>query len=79
MGEYDDMNDGRAHGFGGSASDSWMSSSSSERDSEQACDVVNYYFPVEIVVTGGLTPADHETIQANIFQDLYDAINRQLV
>ena len=41
--------------------------------------VVNYYFPVQIVVSGGLTPADHETIQANVMQDLYDAINRRLV
>lgn len=48
-----------------------------------SCEVVNYYFPVEVIVSGGggsgITPADREDIQAGVFQDLYDAINRRLV
>jgi len=43
---------------------------------------VNYYFPVEVIVSsssGGITPAVREDIQASVFQDLYDAINRRLV
>ncbi len=41
-------------------------------------EVVNYYFPVEVVVAGSLTPQDRETLQAGIFEDLHDAINRRL-
>ncbi len=47
-----------------------------------SCEVVNYYFPVEVIVSsssGGITPAVREDIQASVFQDLYDAINRRLV
>ena len=60
-------------------SESWITSFVPENSS--SCEVVNYYFPVEVVVSGagGLTPTDRETIQADIFQDLYDAINRRLV
>jgi len=36
--------------------------------------VVNYYFPVEIVVAGRLADQERELIQAQIYQDLHDAI-----
>ena len=36
--------------------------------------VVNYFFPVEIVVAGSLAPQEREIIQAQIYQDLHDAI-----
>jgi hypothetical protein len=50
---------------------------SASRDEGQ---VVNYYFPVEVVCCGSgqLGPAEIESIQAGVFQDLYDAINRRL-
>jgi hypothetical protein len=36
--------------------------------------VVNYFFPVEIVVAGSLVPQEREIIQAQIYQDLHEAI-----
>jgi hypothetical protein len=41
--------------------------------------VINYYFPVEIVVTGGGLPErQRELLQADIWQELHEAVNRQL-
>jgi hypothetical protein len=40
--------------------------------------VVNYYFPVEVVVAGGLTLQDRKSIQASIFEEFNDAINRRM-
>lgn len=37
-------------------------------------EVVNYYFPVEIVVAGRLADQERELIQAQIYQDLHEAI-----
>jgi hypothetical protein len=49
-----------------------------EMSSFGACDegekVVNYYFPVEVVIAGSLAPREREIIQAQIYQDLNDAI-----
>jgi len=40
--------------------------------------VMNFYFPVEIVVAGSLAPQEREIIQAQIYQDLHDAIINRL-
>jgi hypothetical protein len=37
-------------------------------------EIVNYYFPVEIVVADRLADQELESIQARIYQDLHDAI-----
>ena len=37
--------------------------------------VVNYYFPVEIVVSGSLPEEEHEVIQARIWEKLSDALD----
>lgn len=36
--------------------------------------VINYFFPVEIVIAGSLAPQERTIIQAQIYQDLHDAI-----
>jgi len=36
--------------------------------------VMNYYFPVEIVIAGRLADQERELIQAQIYQDLHEAI-----
>lgn len=38
--------------------------------------VVNYYFPVEVVVVGGLSEEDHAAIEARVWQSFGDALNR---
>lgn len=38
--------------------------------------VVNYYFPVEVVIVGGLSEEDHATIEARIWRSFGDALNR---
>jgi hypothetical protein len=38
--------------------------------------VVNYYFPVEVVVVGGLSEEDHAAIEARIWRSFGDALNR---
>jgi hypothetical protein len=38
--------------------------------------VVNYYFPVEIVIVGGLPEEEHAAIEARIWQNLGDAFRR---
>jgi hypothetical protein len=38
--------------------------------------VVNYYFPVEIVIVGGLCEGTHQAIQARIWEKLSDALER---
>lgn len=88
MSGNDDMSDELTIG-GGFGSGSWRSDSLDSDSSESSFtpedstggNVVNYYFPVEVVYCGAgeITPNDRETIQAGIFQDLYDAINRRLV
>jgi len=40
--------------------------------------VVNYFFPVEVVIAGTLPRAERESIQAELIQNLQDAINRQI-
>ena len=39
--------------------------------------VINYYFPVEIVVIGGICEATHQEIQARVWEKLGDALDRQ--
>ena len=39
--------------------------------------VINYYFPVEIVVIGGICEATHLEIQARVWEKLGDALERQ--
>jgi hypothetical protein len=38
--------------------------------------VVNYYFPVEVIVVGGLTEAEHKSIEAQIWENFGDALER---
>ena len=38
--------------------------------------VVNYYFPVEIVIAGSLPEAERELIQARVWESLSDALQR---
>ena len=38
--------------------------------------VVNYYFPVEIVIAGSLPEVERELIQARVWESLSDAIER---
>ena len=38
--------------------------------------VVNYYFPVEVVVVGSLTDADRALLEARIWEGLADALDR---
>jgi hypothetical protein len=38
--------------------------------------VVNYYFPVEVVIIGGLSDEDHAAIEARIWGSFGDAFNR---
>ncbi len=37
--------------------------------------VINYYFPVEIVISGSLPEEEHEVIQARIWEKLSDALD----
>lgn len=41
-------------------------------------EVVNYVFPVEVVLVGGLGPRERALLQAELYQDLQDAVNRRL-
>jgi hypothetical protein len=45
--------------------------------SEEA--VVTYSFPVEVVVVGGLSADDHALIQARIWEDFGEALDRSAV
>ena len=38
--------------------------------------VINYYFPVEIVVVGALSDEDHDAVQARVWEKLSDAMQR---
>jgi hypothetical protein len=38
--------------------------------------VVNYYFPVEVVVVGALSEDDHAEIEARVWRSFGDALNR---
>jgi hypothetical protein len=38
--------------------------------------VVNYYFPVEVVVVGGLSEEDHAVIEARVWRSFGDALSR---
>jgi hypothetical protein len=38
--------------------------------------VVNYYFPVEVVMVGGLSEEDHAAVEARIWRSFGDALNR---
>jgi hypothetical protein len=40
--------------------------------------VVNYYFPVEIVIVGSLPEEQHQEIQARIWEKFGDALDRIL-
>jgi len=43
------------------------------------CRVINYYFPVEVVMTGGGLPErERELLQADVWQELHDAVYRRL-
>jgi hypothetical protein len=82
MSDNDSTNNGLTIG-GGFGSGSWDSDSlkpSLDSGDSTGENVVNCYFPVEVVWCGTseVSPVDRETIQAGIIQDLYDAINRRL-
>lgn len=38
--------------------------------------VVNYYFPVEVVIVGSLPEEEHAAIEARIWESLGDALER---
>jgi len=38
--------------------------------------VVNYYFPLEVVIAGGLSEEDHAAIETRIWRNFGDALNR---
>ncbi|HZY84012.1 MAG TPA: hypothetical protein VFE78_04230 [Gemmataceae bacterium] len=38
--------------------------------------VINYYFPVEIVIVGGLPEEEHQAIQARLWEKFGDALDR---
>ena len=38
--------------------------------------VVNYYFPIEIIIAGSLPEAEREAIEARVWEILSDAIQR---
>lgn len=38
--------------------------------------LVNYYFPVEVVVVGGLSEEDHAALEARVWRSFGDALNR---
>lgn len=38
--------------------------------------VVNYYFPVEVVIVGSLPEEEHAAIEARIWENLGDALER---
>ncbi len=40
--------------------------------------VINYYFPVEIVVVGKLPEEEREAIEAQIWEKLNDALDRMV-
>ena len=58
----------------------WEVEVSSSTDQSPAGEegVMNYFFPVEIVVAGSLVPQEREVIQAQIYQDLHEAIMDKL-
>lgn len=76
MDDYNKWPQERSDASGTEDSESWSPSLISQ--GSVSGKVVNYYFPVEVVVAGGLAPQDRESIQAAIFEDLHDAINRRL-
>lgn len=39
-------------------------------------DVINFYFPVEVVIVGALRDADRDALEARIWENLYDALER---
>jgi hypothetical protein len=43
---------------------------------ERTPEVVNFYFPVEVVVVGALREADRTLLEAGIWERLYEAIER---
>lgn len=45
---------------------------------QEGGEVVNYVFPVEVVLVGGLGPRERALLQAQVYQDLQDAVNRRL-
>lgn len=40
--------------------------------------VINYYFPLEVVVTAGVPERERELLQEAIWQELHDAVSRRL-
>lgn len=59
------------------AGDSVMEPSRDIRAMERGT-VVNYVFPVEVVLVGSLPPRERETLRAEVWQELQDAVNRRL-
>ena len=39
-------------------------------------EVVNYHFPIEVVVVGGLSEEDHAAIEARVWRSFGDALSR---
>jgi hypothetical protein len=40
--------------------------------------VINYYFPVEIVIVGSLPEEEHQAIQARVWERFSDALDRMV-
>jgi hypothetical protein len=53
---------------------SWDLSGAASSPAADGENVVNYFFPVEIIIAGSLAPQERDIIQAQIYQDLHDAI-----
>ena len=80
-----DLNDQGASGWlgDGSGSDNPYDAGGSQSVSDlgfptDGPEVVNYYFPVEVVIAGTLPRAERESIQAELIQSLQDAVNRRI-
>ena len=62
----------------GSDTDDSESESLSTTQASGGGGVVNYYFPVELVVSGKLMPEQIKEIREQILQEFTDSINRRL-
>ncbi len=70
IGNYDSSNDDNSGGGEISFSGAGFPTDGPE--------VVNYFFPVEVVIAGTLPRSERESIQAELIQNLQDAIDRQM-
>ena len=49
---------------------------SESEDTTTQSEVMNFYFPVEVVVVGALRDTDRATIEAHMWEQLHEAIDR---